>query len=72
MCFRFISIAALNMLIRGKGKDIPVAGGEDPEGCETSRIPHLLDSRLTCGGEFVSLKRKPPSTPGNIPGTYLC
>jgi hypothetical protein len=46
---------------KGKeGKAIPVTGHEDPQGCETSRLPHFLDSRLTDGGEDVSLTRRPP------------
>jgi hypothetical protein len=32
-------------------------------GCETSRLPHFLDNRLTDGGEVVSLTRRPPFTP---------
>jgi hypothetical protein len=47
---------------KGKGKAIPVTGRESPEGCETSRVPHFLDNRLTDGGE-VSLTRRPPFTP---------
>jgi hypothetical protein len=38
-----------------KGKLIPVTGREGPCGCETSKLPHFLDSRLTDGGEVVSL-----------------
>jgi hypothetical protein len=38
-----------------KGKAIPVTGREGPWGCETSRLQHFLDSRLTDGGEVVSL-----------------
>jgi hypothetical protein len=36
------------------GKAIPVTGREGPYGCETSRLPHFLDNRLTDGGEVVS------------------
>jgi hypothetical protein len=32
-------------------------------GCETSRLPHFLDSRLTDGGEVVSLTLRPPFNP---------
>jgi hypothetical protein len=32
-----------------KGKAIPVTGHEGPQGCETSRLPHFLDNRLTDG-----------------------
>jgi hypothetical protein len=38
-------------------------------GCGTSRFPHVLDNRLTDGGEVVSLTRRPPFTPRKIPGT---
>jgi hypothetical protein len=41
-----------------RGKAIPVTGRGDPCGCETSRLPHFLDNRLTDGGE-VSLTRRP-------------
>jgi hypothetical protein len=46
-------------------KAIPVTGHEGPWGCETSRLPHFLDNRLTDGGEDVSLTRRPPDTPQN-------
>jgi hypothetical protein len=32
-----------------KKKAVPVTGREGPEGCETSRLPHFLDNRLTDG-----------------------
>jgi hypothetical protein len=47
-----------------KGTAIPVTGHGGPLGCETSRLPHFLDSRLTDGFEVVSLTRWPPFTPG--------
>jgi hypothetical protein len=37
-----------------KSKAIPVTDREGPQGCETSRLPHFVDRRLTDGGE-VSL-----------------
>jgi hypothetical protein len=46
-----------------KGKAIPVTGRGGPQGCETSRLPHFLDNRLTDGGEIVSLTRRPLFTP---------
>jgi hypothetical protein len=49
-----------------RGKSIPVIG------CETSRIPHFLDNRLTDGGEVVSLTRRPHVIPRKIPGTHFC
>jgi hypothetical protein len=61
-------------MITGKlGNAILVAGHDDgPYGCETSRIPHFLDNRLTDGGEVVNPTRRPPFTPRKIPGTHLC
>jgi hypothetical protein len=38
---------------------------------EMLRLPLFVDSRLTDGGE-VSLTRRPPFTPRNIPGTHFC
>jgi hypothetical protein len=53
--------------IRGKkvrkGNAIPVRGRGGPYGCETSRLPRLLDNLLTDGGEVVSLMHRLPSTP---------
>jgi hypothetical protein len=43
----------------------------EANGVKTSRIPYLLDNRLTDGGEVVSLRRRPPFTPKKIPGTHL-
>jgi hypothetical protein len=40
-------------------KAIPVTGRGGPLGCNTSRLPHFLDNRLTDGGEVVSLTRRP-------------
>jgi hypothetical protein len=55
-----------------EGKAIRVTGHGGPQDCETSRLPHVLDSRLTDGGEFVSLTRRPPFTPMKIRGTHFC
>jgi hypothetical protein len=46
-----------------KGKVLPLTGRRGPQVCETSRLPHFLDSRLTDGGEVVSLTRWPPFIP---------
>jgi hypothetical protein len=35
-------------------KAIPVTGREGPEGCETSRLPHFLDNRLTDGFIYIN------------------
>jgi hypothetical protein len=34
-----------------------------PQGCETSRLPHFLDTRLKDGSEVDSLTHRPPFTP---------
>jgi hypothetical protein len=54
-----------------KRKAIPVTGRGDPYGCETSRLPHFLENRLTDGGQVVSLTRRQPFTPRKIPGTHF-
>jgi hypothetical protein len=55
-----------------KRKAIPVTDRRDPYGCETSKLPHFLDNRLTDGGEVFSLMHWPPLTPRKIPGTHFC
>jgi hypothetical protein len=47
-------------------KDIIVTGCGGPQVCETSRPPHLLDSRFTDGGEVVSLTCRPPLPTGRF------
>jgi hypothetical protein len=49
-----------------KSKAIPVTGRGDPQGCETFRVPHYLDSRFIDGVKFVSLTRRPHFTPQEI------
>jgi hypothetical protein len=53
----------LESRIKVKGKAIPVTGRGGPQGCETSRLPHLLDNRLTDSCKLVSLTRRPLFTP---------
>jgi hypothetical protein len=45
---------------------IPVTGREGPQGCETSRLPHFLQNRLTDSGEVVRLTRRTFFTPGRF------
>jgi hypothetical protein len=54
-----------------KSEDIPVTGRGDPQGCETSRLPYFLGSRLTDGGQ-VTLTRRQPFFPSKIAGTHFC
>jgi hypothetical protein len=44
-------------------KAISVTGLGGSQDCEMSRLLHFLESRLTYGGEVVSLTRRPPFTP---------
>jgi hypothetical protein len=44
-------------------KAIPVTGRGGPYSCETSRLQHFLENRLTDVGEVVRLTRRPPLTP---------
>jgi hypothetical protein len=44
--------------MRKKCKAVPLTGREGPYGCETSRLSHFLDNRLTDGAEVVSLTRQ--------------
>jgi hypothetical protein len=55
-----------------ESKASPVTGRGGPQSCETSRLPHFLDNRLTNGVEDVSLMRRPPFTPRKIPGAQFC
>jgi hypothetical protein len=57
---------------KNQGKAIPVTGRGGPYGCETSRLQHFLDNRLTDGGEAVSLTSRPLFTPRKIPCTHFC
>jgi hypothetical protein len=57
--------------LKVKGKAIPVTGSGGPLGCETSRLPHFIDNRLTVGGEVVSLTPRSPFAPRKIPGTHF-
>jgi hypothetical protein len=51
---------------------IPVTGRGGPQGCETSRLPHSLDNRLTDGGEVVSPTRLPATLYPQEDSWYSC
>jgi hypothetical protein len=57
---------------RKKGKAIPVTGRGGPQDCETSRVLHILDNRLTNSGEVVSFSAGRSFLPRKIPGTHFC
>jgi hypothetical protein len=56
-----INIYFINRLTGKKREAILVTVLGCPYVCETSRLPHFLDNRLTDGGD-VSLRRRPPFT----------
>jgi hypothetical protein len=60
----------INVKVKVKLSLLTGRGG--PYVCEKSRLPHFLDNRLTDGGEVVSLTRRPPLPPRNIPDTHFC
>jgi hypothetical protein len=70
-------LSARRNIFNPKDEDqaIPVTRREGPCGCETSRLPHLLNNRLADGLEVVSLTHqacRPPLNPRKIPGTHFC
>jgi hypothetical protein len=50
---------------------MPITGRGRPYGYETSRLPQLLDNRLTDGGEIVSLTSRAIPVTGSG-GPYGC
>jgi hypothetical protein len=58
--------------IKSKRKAIPMRGSGDTLSYETLRLPHLLDNRLTDGGEGVSLLAGRDLLPKKSPGTQFC
>jgi hypothetical protein len=42
---------SLGQCKKKKGKAVPLTGREGPQGCETLRFLHFLDSQLTDGSE---------------------
>jgi hypothetical protein len=69
----YLSCTLITTHVIGVGsKAILVTVREGPWGSERSRLLHLLGSRLTDGGEIVSLTCRPSFTPRKISGTHFC
>jgi hypothetical protein len=68
----FISVLVSHFIKNVKLLSIPVTGREGPQGCEMLNLLHFLDNPLTDGGKVVSVTRRPPLTPRNIPGIHFC
>jgi hypothetical protein len=58
-----LQLFSFHIYIRNKVKGTPVTGRAGQQGCETSRLPHFLYSRLTYDGKVVSLTCRLPFTP---------
>jgi hypothetical protein len=56
----------------GKGKKVDLSLQHAMEAHRVVRRRQSVDNRLTEGGEVVSLTRRPPLTPGKIPGANFC
>ena len=54
-----------------KGKAIPLQAWSGPEGSRKLRFPDVMKTAQD-GGKVVSLKHRPPLSPGNTPGTHFC
>jgi hypothetical protein len=59
-------------MVKKRGEAIPATGRGGTKDCDTSRLLHFLDNRLTDGCKIVSLTRRPPFTRKKIPGTHFC
>ena len=56
---------------KGKGKAVPLQAWSGPEGSRKLRFPDFM-TRAQDGGKVVSLTRRPPLPPENVPGTHFC
>jgi hypothetical protein len=54
-----------------KSKAIHLEAWSGPEGSRKLRFPDFMTTAQD-GGKFVSLKHRPPLSPGNTPGTHFC
>jgi hypothetical protein len=63
---KYKSQTVLNDVYGNKGKAVPEQAWSDPEGSRKLRFPAAQDGR-----KVVSLTRRPPLLPGDIPGTHF-
>ena len=52
-------------------KAVPLQAWSGPEGSRKLRFPDLITAAQD-GGKVVSLTHRPPSPPGNAPGSHFC
>ena len=70
-CLPFPRIIEINILVKGKGKAIPLQAWSGPEGSRKLRFPDYM-TMAQDGGKVVSPKHRLPYPPGNAPGTHFC
>ena len=59
------------VLVKGKGKSVPLQAWSGPEGSRKLRFPDFMTAAQE-GGKFVSLMHQPHLPPGNPPVTHFC
>jgi len=59
------------LLLKGKGKAVPLKAWSGPQGSWKLRFPDFMTTARD-GGKVVSLTHRPPLRPGNAPGTHFC
>jgi hypothetical protein len=60
----------LSLLMKGKDKAVPLQAWSGPEGSRKLRFPDFMTTAQD-GGKVISLTHRPPSFPGNTPGTHF-
>ena len=58
------------VILKGKGKAVPLKAWSAPEGTRKLRFPDFMTTAQE-GGKFVSLTHRPHLPPGNSPGTHF-
>jgi len=53
------------------GKAVPLQAWSGPEGSRKLRFPEFITTAQD-DGKFVSLKHRPPLSPGNTPDIHFC
>ena len=54
-----------------KGKAVPLQTWSGPEGSRQLKFPDFMTTAQD-SGKVVSPRHRPPSPPGNAPGTHFC
>jgi hypothetical protein len=63
--------AVIQMVVKGKGKTVPLQTRRGPEGSRKLMFPDFV-TKAQDGDKVVSLTHRPPLPPGNAPGTHFC